>query len=98
MFGLGSGEITGTVDPVGGEYATNYAATGSVFEGSGSSGGNHAPVTGVALADQTFQEGDSISVTVPAGAFSDPDGDELSYSAEPCRRQHAADLAAVQLR
>ncbi len=81
LFGQGSGEITGSVAPVGGEYATNYAATGSMFETSDPNGGNHAPVTGPDLVDQTFAEGDSISVTVPAGAFSDPDGDQLSYSA-----------------
>ena len=83
LFGLGSGEITGTVAPVGGEYAINYANTGSMFESSGSTGGeNHAPVTGVELTGQTFQEGDNISVQVPDGAFSDPDGDALSYSAK----------------
>ncbi len=83
LFGLGSGEITGTVAPAGGEYAINYASTGSMFESSGSTGGeNHAPVTGTELAGQTFQEGDSISVQLPDGAFSDPDGDALSYSAK----------------
>jgi hypothetical protein len=46
LFGLGSGEVTGTVAPVGGEYATNYATTGDVFDGSDPSGGNQAPVTG----------------------------------------------------
>ena len=83
LFGLGSGEITGTVAAAGGEYATNYANTGSMFESSGPSGGeNHAPVTGTELADHTFQEGDSISVQLPDGAFSDADGDVLSYSAQ----------------
>jgi Ca2+-binding RTX toxin-like protein len=81
LFGLGSGEVTGTVAPVGGDHATRYATTGSMFETSTPPAGNQAPEAGATLGDQTFQEGDSISVTLPDGAFSDPDGDALSYSA-----------------
>ena len=63
LFGLGSGEITGTVDAAGGEYAIRYAATGSVFEapgsGDGDPEGNHSPsgaatVAGTASQDQTL--------------------------------------------
>jgi len=81
LFGLGSGEVTGTVAPAGGEYATSYATTGNMFDGSTPPAGNQAPVASAPLASQTFQEGDNISLTLPDGAFSDPDGDALSYSA-----------------
>jgi hypothetical protein len=79
LFGTGSGEITGTVPAAGGEYAINYATTGDVL--GGASAANQDPIAGTTLSDQTFQEGDSISFALPAGAFSDPDGDALSYMA-----------------
>lgn len=42
---------------------------------------NSAPVLSIALADVTSAEDQMVSVTLPAGAFSDVDGDTLSYSA-----------------
>ncbi len=42
---------------------------------------NDAPVVSVAIADQTSAEDTAWSYTVPAGTFSDVDGDTLIYSA-----------------
>ena len=40
---------------------------------------NDAPVLNAAIADQTVRAGDAVALTV-AAAFSDPDGDALTYS------------------
>lgn len=42
---------------------------------------NRTPTLVTALADQATAQGSSFSYTVPTGAFTDPDGDTLSYSA-----------------
>ena len=42
---------------------------------------NDAPSLTLALADQGASEGSAFAYTVPAGAFTDVDGDALSYSA-----------------
>jgi len=43
---------------------------------------NHAPVSAIALPAQAAQPGSSCSFQLPAGAFTDPDNDALSYRAE----------------
>ena len=45
LFASGAHEVTGTVEPVGGEYALRYAATGSVFEGPPTGGGTPTATT-----------------------------------------------------
>ncbi|MBL0374749.1 VCBS domain-containing protein, partial [Rhizobium sp. KVB221] len=42
---------------------------------------NRAPTLATPLADQSGSEGGAFTFGVPAGAFTDPDGDALSYSA-----------------
>jgi Ca2+-binding RTX toxin-like protein len=42
---------------------------------------NRSPTLASALADQAAAQGGNFSYTVPAGAFTDPDGDTLAYSA-----------------
>ncbi len=42
---------------------------------------NHAPTLAQPLADVSANRGQAISVTIPVGAFTDADGDALSYSA-----------------
>ncbi|AVD70219.1 hypothetical protein CAY53_00925 [Desulfobulbus oralis] len=42
---------------------------------------NHEPVLSTPLADAAGKAGEDFSYVLAAGAFSDPDGDELSYSA-----------------
>ena len=44
------------------------------------SGTNHAPTVSAAIPDQTLEAGAQVTVNV-SGAFSDPDGDALSYEA-----------------
>lgn len=80
LFGTGAGEVTGTVDPVGGDYAISYATTGDMFD-SGTSSQNQAPVVGAAVSDQVWNEDTEIVFSLPAGAFTDPDGDALAYQA-----------------
>jgi VCBS repeat-containing protein len=43
---------------------------------------NAAPVAGSLLVNQTGRVGDSLSFVLPQDAFSDPDGDALSWSAQ----------------
>ena len=64
----------------GGEYAARYAVTGDMF-GTTPPPGNHAPEAGVAIGNHSAVEGQPLSVSMPAGAFTDADGDGLSYSA-----------------
>src|SRR5262249_49545172 len=79
LFADGSGEVTGTVAPAGGEYAIRYALTGSLFEApptgggdtGGGSDGNHTPsgdvgVAGTASEDQTL--------TADTSSVADEDG------------------------
>ncbi|UBB16003.1 putative Ig domain-containing protein [Comamonas odontotermitis] len=42
---------------------------------------NQLPVVGQALVAQSVEEDSAVSLQIPAAAFSDPDGDPLSYSA-----------------
>jgi len=42
---------------------------------------NDAPEPGIALSDRTFAEDSPVSVTIPAGAFTDRDGDTLVLNA-----------------
>lgn len=42
---------------------------------------NSAPIVGEVLSAQSVAEDSAISLQIPAAAFSDPDGDPLSYSA-----------------
>ncbi|WP_240481673.1 putative Ig domain-containing protein [Dechloromonas denitrificans] len=42
---------------------------------------NRTPTLATALADQVAAQGGTFSYTVPSGAFTDPDGDALSYTA-----------------
>lgn len=42
---------------------------------------NRAPVLAAALPDQAVAQGAAFSYTVPTGAFTDPDGDALAFSA-----------------
>lgn len=48
--------------------------------GGGGGGGNTAPVLAIAVPDQTGTVGIAFSYTIPAGTFTDVDGDPLSYS------------------
>jgi uncharacterized protein YkwD/Ca2+-binding RTX toxin-like protein len=43
---------------------------------------NSAPILNGAIADQQAISGSAFSLDVPAGLFTDPDGDKLSYTAE----------------
>ncbi|MBF0124322.1 MAG: putative Ig domain-containing protein [Magnetococcales bacterium] len=43
---------------------------------------NRPPIVASAMQDQNWIEGQSLTYTVPAGTFSDPDGNTLSYSAK----------------
>ncbi|RYY80513.1 MAG: matrixin family metalloprotease [Moraxellaceae bacterium] len=42
---------------------------------------NRAPVVATAIADQTVTDGKAFSYVIPSGAFTDADGDVLTYSA-----------------
>lgn len=42
---------------------------------------NDAPVVSMPLTDQTATGNGQVSITIPAGAFTDPDGDALAYTA-----------------
>lgn len=42
---------------------------------------NRAPVVATAIADQTVTDGKAFSYVIPSGAFTDADGDALTYSA-----------------
>lgn len=42
---------------------------------------NRAPVVTTAIADQTVTDGKAFSYVIPSGAFTDADGDALTYSA-----------------
>ncbi|XJC96119.1 putative Ig domain-containing protein [Pectobacterium polonicum] len=42
---------------------------------------NDAPVVSGTIAAQSIAQGDSLNVTIPAGTFTDPDGDTLTLSA-----------------
>ena len=57
----------------------NYAA--AVYVSMTIAAPNRAPTLANALVDQSAAQGASFSYTVPSGAFTDPDGDTLSYSA-----------------
>ncbi|WP_323640787.1 putative Ig domain-containing protein, partial [Pectobacterium polonicum] len=43
--------------------------------------GNEAPVVSGTIAAQSIAQGGSLNVTIPAGTFTDPDGDTLTLSA-----------------
>ena len=52
----------------------------NVTDGGGDS--DTAPIVSVALADQTADPDSPFTFTIPTGAFTDPDGDVLTYSAK----------------
>ena len=70
----GTATITVTATDPGGLSATQ------TFDVTISSRTNHAPMVSGAIPDQTLQAGTQVTVDV-SGAFSDPDGDALSYEA-----------------
>ena len=70
----GTATITVTATDPGGLSATQ------TFDVTVSSRTNHAPMVSGAIPDQTLQAGTQVTVDV-SGAFSDPDGDALSYEA-----------------
>jgi hypothetical protein len=63
----------------GGEYATRYATTGNVFDVPAPA--NQAPQTGATISDVSAVEGQPLTIALPADAFTDADGDTLTYSA-----------------
>jgi Ca2+-binding RTX toxin-like protein len=75
----GASEMAG-VPVAGGDFATRYATTGSLFEVEPPPG-NQAPVAGATIQDATAVEDQPLQVALPAGAFADADGDNLVYSA-----------------
>ena len=54
-----------------------------------------APVLGTATANQTWTEGAAISLAVPAGTFTDPQGETLTYTATQSNGQLAARPASA---
>ena len=83
LFGAVEGgqyDLTGTVPVAGGDYATRYATTGSMFE-EAPSPGNEAPQVGETIGDAIAVEGQPLEIILPQGAFTDADGDTLIYSA-----------------
>ena len=68
-------------------YSTYYLEITNTLLGSFAYGavlldqGNRAPVVSVPMVDKNWIEGASLQFTVPAGTFTDPDGNALSYSA-----------------
>ncbi|WP_265991427.1 putative Ig domain-containing protein [Larkinella insperata] len=93
LFGDSNGDYNNWIPPVG-SYSltvtpyTGAGATGSVgtpltlnFTVVEQAISNRPPVVGSALADQVVQVGSSFAFSFGATAFTDPDGDGLSYSA-----------------
>lgn len=72
-----------------GDYATTLAASHFIFAGAAQA--NSAPVVALPLSDAQATEQVAFTYTVPATAFSDPDGDSLSYSAA---QQNGSELPA----
>ncbi|HXV07901.1 MAG TPA: putative Ig domain-containing protein [Burkholderiales bacterium] len=72
-------DLTGTVPVAGGDYATRYAITGDMFNDPPA--GNQAPQVGTTIADVSAVEGQPLTIALPQGAFTDADGDSLTYSA-----------------
>ncbi len=79
--GIDGGEydLTGTVPVAGGEYATRYAIHGDMFNDPPA--GNQAPQAGTTIQDVSAVEGQPLTIVLPADAFTDADGDALTYSA-----------------
>jgi Ca2+-binding RTX toxin-like protein len=63
----------------GGEYATRYATTGNMFDVPAPV--NQAPQVGTTIADVSAVEGQPLTLVLPQDAFTDADGDSLTYSA-----------------
>ncbi len=97
LFDLGSGEITGTVATAGGEYATNYAASGNMFESDAPSA--RQPCAGDRHhARKRDLPGRRERFGVPAAErLQRPGRRRPELLRQPRRRQPAADLAALQL-
>jgi len=75
----GASELEGA--PVaGGDFATRYATTGSMFDAAPPPG-NEAPVAGTPIGDTSAVEGQPLTIVLPPDAFTDADGDSLIYSA-----------------
>jgi Ca2+-binding RTX toxin-like protein len=62
----------------GGEYATRYAISGDMFNDPPA--GNQAPQVGTTIAGVSAVEGQPLTIVLPADAFTDADGDALTYS------------------
>lgn len=61
--------------------ASSYGGSTGTYElGVTSTSTNHAPVISNPIPDQHIREGTAFSYTIPANAFTDPDGQALSYS------------------
>lgn len=74
LFGIPAADLLGVGRPSGAAVdigAYEYASTG---------GSNSAPVLVTAIPDRTASVGVAFSYTVPAGTFSDADGDSLTWS------------------
>ncbi|WRH74564.1 MAG: putative Ig domain-containing protein [Sphingobium sp.] len=67
--------VATTTDALGGTTAFTSAATAAIANV------NDAPVVATAIADQSGNEDTAWSYQVPAGTFSDVDGDTLTYTA-----------------
>jgi Ca2+-binding RTX toxin-like protein len=63
----------------GGDHAIRYATTGTPFESTGLA--NQDPEAGTLLGNHVVNEGDALEIGLPAGAFTDPEGGQLTYSA-----------------
>ena len=74
----GASELEGA-PLAGGEYATRYAINGDMFNDPPA--GNQAPVTGTDIGDVSAVEGQPLTIVLPSDAFTDADGDTLTYSA-----------------
>jgi hypothetical protein len=75
----GASELEGA-PAAGGDFATRYATTGSLFDVAPPPG-NQAPAAGTEILDASAVEGQPLTIVLPQGAFTDADGDSLVYSA-----------------
>ena len=87
LFDAGSAayEMAGVSAPAGGDYAMNYALRGDLFDygpaGNEPADTNTAPEEVGSVGDQTAAEDALFNFTLPAGVFTDADGDALTFSA-----------------
>jgi Ca2+-binding RTX toxin-like protein len=70
-----------SLSPAGGDYARNYALTGTLFPDD-----NQSP-TSIPIPDQTANQDAAFSYVVPAGTFVDPEGAALTLTATTANGQ-----------